>query len=118
MAGAKTIELPDDVVTAKEQLATMLVDPAPYIYLFLFGDDQETQLLATKADLYAGGDQFETERRVVVAKSFTPLADCFTALPRADGVEPVDTPGTAASPPAARRSWRGCCRRLPTTRTS
>jgi hypothetical protein len=95
MAGAKTIELPDDPVAARQDLATMLVDPAPYIYLFLFGDDAETQLLATKADLYAGGDQFETERRVVTAKSFQPIGDCFTALQRADGVEPVNTPGTA-----------------------
>jgi len=94
MAGAKTIQLPDDPAAAQQQLATMLVDPAPYIFLFLFGDDVETQLLVTKADLYAGGDQFETQRRVVSAKAFDPIQDSFLSLQRGDGVEPVDTPGT------------------------
>ena len=95
MAGAKTIQLPDDPAAAKQQLATMLIDPAPYIFLFLFGDDEETQLLVSKADLYAGGDQFETERRVVSASAFDPIKDSFLSLERGDGVEPVDTPGTA-----------------------
>ena len=95
MAGAKTIQLPDDPQAARERLATMLVDPAPYIFLFLFGNDATTQTLVTKADLYAGGDQYETERRVVWATEFAPIADCFTALPRAAGVDPVDTAGTA-----------------------
>ena len=95
MAGAKTIQLPDDPQAAREQLATMLVNPAPYIFLFLFGDDAATQTLVAKADLYAGGDQFETDRRVVWARQFAPIADSFTALPRAEGVEPVDTAGTA-----------------------
>jgi len=95
MAGAKTIQLPDDPQAATQQLATMLVDPAPFIFLFLFGDDAATQTLVTKADLYAGGDQFETQRRVVWAKAFAPVADCFTSLERAPGVEPVDTAGTA-----------------------
>jgi hypothetical protein len=95
MAGAKTIQLPDDPTAARQQLATMLVDPAPFIYLFLFGDDAQTQTLVTKGDLYAGGDQFETQRRVVAAKAFAPIADSFTSLARAAGVDPVDTPGTA-----------------------
>jgi hypothetical protein len=95
MAGAKTIQLPDDPQAARQQLATMLVDPAPYIFLFLFGNDATTQLLVTKADLYAGGDEYETERRVVWASAFAPIADAFTALPRAEGVEPVDSAGTA-----------------------
>jgi hypothetical protein len=95
MAGAKTILLPDDPAAAKQQLATMLVDPAPYIFLFLFGGDEATELLVSKADLYAGGDQFETERRVVSASAFDPIKDSFLALERGDGVEPVDTPGTA-----------------------
>ena len=95
MAGAKTIQLPDDPDAARQQLATMLVDPTEFIYLFLFGDDAAAQALIDKADLYAGGDQFETERRVVVARSFAPIGDSFTSLPRADGVDPVDTPGTA-----------------------
>src|SRR5262245_7457849 len=95
MAGPKTIELPDDPVAAKKELSTMLVDPAQYICRLLFADDQQTQMLAAKADLYAGGDQFETDRRVVTAKSFAPISDAFTALKRADGVEPVNTPGTA-----------------------
>ena len=95
MAGAKTIQLPDDPKDARQQLGAMLVNPAPYIYLFLFGDDAATQALVAKADLYAGGGQFETERRVVWAKSFAPISDCFLDLQRDGGVEPVDTPGTA-----------------------
>jgi hypothetical protein len=95
MAGAKTIQLPDDPQAAREQLAGMLIDPAPYIFLFLFGDDAATQTLVAKADLYAGGEQYETERRVVWAAQFKPIADCFTALPRAQGVDPVDTAGIA-----------------------
>ena len=95
MAGAKTIQLPDDPQAATQQLATMLVDPAPFIFLFLFGDDAATQTLVTKADLYAGGDQFETQRRVVWAKAFAPIAGSFTSLQRAPGVSPVDSAGTA-----------------------
>jgi hypothetical protein len=95
MAGAKTIQLPDDPQAAKQQLATMLVNPAPYIFLFLFGNDAATQTLVTKADLYAGGEQFETSRRVVWASAFAPIADSFTALARADGVDAVDSAGTA-----------------------
>ena len=95
MAGSKTIQLPDDPVAAEQQLATMLVDPAPFIFLFLFGDDAETEMLVSKADLYAGGDQFETQRRVVAAKAFDPIKDRFLALQRGEGVDPVDTPGTA-----------------------
>jgi hypothetical protein len=95
MAGAKTIQLSDDPQAAREQLATMLVDPAPYIFLFLFGNDATTQTLVAKADLYAGGEQYETERRVVWASAFAPIADSFTSLPRAEGVDPVDTAGTA-----------------------
>jgi len=95
MAGTKTIQLPDDPQAAKQQLATMLVNPAPYIYLFLFGNDAAAQALVTKADLYAGGDQYDTERRVVWAGAFAPIADSFTSLKRADGVNPVDTAGTA-----------------------
>lgn len=95
MAGAKTIQLPDDPDAAGQQLAAMLVDPTEFIYLFLFGDDAATQVLIDMADLYAGGDQFETDRRVVTATQFAPLADTFLALQRGPGVDPVDTPGTA-----------------------
>jgi hypothetical protein len=95
MAGSKTIRLPDDPQAAREQLATMLVDPAPYIFLFLFGSDAATETLVTKGDLYAGGDDVDTQRRVVWASAFAPIADCFTSLQRAPGVDPVDTAGTA-----------------------
>jgi hypothetical protein len=95
MAGTKTIQLPDDPQAARQQLATMLVDPAPFIFLFLFGDDAQTRILLDKADLYAGGDQFDTHRRVVYARTFAPIAGCFLPLKRAAGVDPVDTPGTA-----------------------
>ena len=57
--------------------------------------DAATQTLVTKADLYAGGDQFETQRRVVWAKAFAPIAGSFTSLQRAPGVSPVDSAGTA-----------------------
>ena len=88
MPGTKTIVL-DDPATARDKAAAMLVEPAAFIYLWVFGDDATAQDLVTTGDELAGGDAETSDRRVVAAKTLTASDPMFTALRRWSQIQPI-----------------------------
>ena len=84
------IVLPDDPNAAGQQLAGMLIDPAQFIYLFLFGAGNDIADFVQTANAMAG----PAHRRVVWSKTLTPAAPAFSGLATGDGVPPITTAGT------------------------
>lgn len=95
MPRTKTVTL-DSSEASQQQLATMLHPPATHVYLIVLGTGALPDTVAAKGDLYAGGNFFETHRRVLRLPEPAAHMAVLNALPRVDGEPEVGSAGIVA----------------------